>query len=215
MFKTSKGTELPIINLKGKPYMQVQWRLVWFREEHPDYCIETRIVDYSDEFSIVRAEIRDNNGKLLATATKKETAQGFSDHLEKAETGAIGRALGHVGYGTQFAVELDEGERIVDSPITTTTIRYQAPEPIPPSRKATTPEAAAGLFGHTDYDWIIPGGKHKDRRLGDLPVKQRAAMADFFCKGGAPKGWCADFVEKHRALLGYEAFMGDAAGSGQ
>ena len=36
---------------------------------------------------------------------------------EKAETKAVGRALAMLGYGTQFAPELDEGERIVDSPV--------------------------------------------------------------------------------------------------
>ena len=47
-----------------------------------------------------------------------ETARGFPDYVEKAETGAIGRALGVLGYGTQFAPEFDEGtERIVDSPM--------------------------------------------------------------------------------------------------
>jgi hypothetical protein len=32
-----------------------------------------------------------------------EKAASFSDFLEKAETGAIGRALAALGYGTQFA----------------------------------------------------------------------------------------------------------------
>jgi hypothetical protein len=35
----------------------------------------------------------------------------------KAETKAVGRALAMLGYGTQFAPEMDEGERIVDSPV--------------------------------------------------------------------------------------------------
>jgi hypothetical protein len=37
--------------------------------------------------------------------------------MEKAETGAIGRALALIGYGTQFAPEMDEEDRIVDSPV--------------------------------------------------------------------------------------------------
>jgi hypothetical protein len=31
----------------------------------------------------------------------------------------VGRALAMLGYGTQFAPELDEGDRIVDSPVET------------------------------------------------------------------------------------------------
>ena len=37
--------------------------------------------------------------------------------MEKSETGAIGRALANLGYGTQFAPDLDEQDRIVDSPV--------------------------------------------------------------------------------------------------
>jgi hypothetical protein len=42
----------------------------------------------------------------------------FPEFMEKAETGALGRALALIGYGTQFcADDLDEGDRIVDSPV--------------------------------------------------------------------------------------------------
>ena len=46
-----------------------------------------------------------------------ESVKDFGDYLEKAETKAVGRALAMLGYGTQFAPELDEGDRIVDSPV--------------------------------------------------------------------------------------------------
>lgn len=115
--KTAKGTELPLLNLKGKPYLQVPWRVLWFCEEKPDWSIETEIIKHDEAHSIVRAMIKDPSGRIIRTATKQETKQGFADHLEKAETGAIGRALGLMGYGTQFALELEEGERIVDAPI--------------------------------------------------------------------------------------------------
>ena len=42
--------------------------------------------------------------------------QNIRDYFEKAETKAIGRALAMLGYGTQFAPELDEAERVVDTP---------------------------------------------------------------------------------------------------
>ena len=47
---------------------------------------------------------------------KSETMSDFRDYFEKAETKAIGRALAMLGYGTQFAPELDEAERVVDTP---------------------------------------------------------------------------------------------------
>ena len=129
--KTPKGTELPILDMRGKPYLQVAHRLVWFREEHPDYSIETELVSRTELATVAKATIRNDEGRILATAHKHEDKQGFADHMEKAETGAIGRALALIGYGTQFcADEFDEGSRLADSPITRPAGVYPAqPEP--------------------------------------------------------------------------------------
>jgi hypothetical protein len=116
--KTKAGTQLQIIKLKNKDYMMVHQRLVWFREEHPNWSIETEFVTLSDKGATAKATIKDETGKVIATAHKQENTEGFGDFMEKAETGAVGRALLLCGYGTAFAAaELDEGERIVDSPI--------------------------------------------------------------------------------------------------
>lgn len=118
--KTKAGTQLQIINLKGKDYMMVHQRLVWFREEHPTWSIETEFVTLSDKAAMAKATIKDDTGKIIATAHKQENTAGFGDFMEKAETGAVGRALLLCGYGTAFAaIDLDEGERIVDAPVET------------------------------------------------------------------------------------------------
>lgn len=103
----------------GKEYLPVASRLVWFRQEHPDWGIETKPVELDVEkgYAIYEAYVYDSEGKLMAKGTKMETARGFADYVEKSETGSIGRALAVCGFGTQFAPELDEGERIVDSPL--------------------------------------------------------------------------------------------------
>lgn len=116
-YRTAKGTELPILNLRGKEYLKVKYRLVWFREDHPDWSIETELMSVTDVSAYARATIRDEAGRIIATSHKFERIKGFPDFIEKAETGAIGRALALIGYGTQFcADELDEGPRIVDAP---------------------------------------------------------------------------------------------------
>lgn len=116
-YKTTKGTELPLLNLKGKEYLEVKYRLVWFREDHPDWSIETELISVTEVSAYARATIRDEHGRIIATSHKFENVKGFPDFIEKAETGAIGRALALIGYGTQFcADELDEGKRIVDAP---------------------------------------------------------------------------------------------------
>lgn len=104
----------------GREYLPVAYRLVWFREEHSDFGIATSpiVIDAEKGYAVFHATVTDAEGRTLAEGTKMETARGFADYCEKAETGAIGRALGVLGYGTQFAPEFDEGvERIVDSPV--------------------------------------------------------------------------------------------------
>ena len=132
-----------LMQLQGKDYLPVAFRLVWFREQCPQGTIETELtfIDLDREteeevsvwneqlrrkekvtkrgtgLAIFRATVTDGKGGQ-ATATKMEKACAFADWLEKCETGAIGRALAMLGYGTQFTgCELDEGERLADSPV--------------------------------------------------------------------------------------------------
>lgn len=108
-----------LIKLKGKDYLEVKWRLVWFREEHPDWAITTLMTDHDKEnkHCIFKATIADETGRVVSQGTGSESIKDFTDYIEKAETKAVGRALAMMGYGTQFAPELEEGERIVDAPV--------------------------------------------------------------------------------------------------
>lgn len=117
-FKTKAGTEIPLLDLRGKDYLVVAQRVRWFREEHPTWAIKTAVTyNLQEKWAIGHATILDDSGKEIATAHKYEDAKGFGDFIEKSETGAIGRALALAGYGTQFAPEFDEGERLADSPV--------------------------------------------------------------------------------------------------
>lgn len=132
-----------LTKLQGKDYLEVKWRLVWFRELCPQGTIDTEELEYDAEreveaevsvwnaekrrsekvlkrakgYARYRAIVTDGKG-ARATGTKSENAAQFGDYGEKAETGSIGRALAALGYGTQFTGdEFYEGERIVDSPV--------------------------------------------------------------------------------------------------
>lgn len=113
-----------LTKLKGKEYLEVKWRLVWFREDHPSGSIETDIVELTDNLCVIKARVEIPDGGRT-TGYGSETPNDFKDYIEKAETKAIGRALAAMGYGTQFAPELDEGERVADAPVQ----RQNAPQP--------------------------------------------------------------------------------------
>jgi hypothetical protein len=145
-----------IIQIKSdqsvRDYLPVQWRLVWFRSLCPEGTIETeiihldldreteeevlawnnerrrseKVVKHAKGLVVFKATVSDGKGGV-ATGTKMEKAASFSDWLEKAETGAIGRALAALGYGTQFTGdELDEAHRIVDSPVSRHAVPVQS-----------------------------------------------------------------------------------------
>jgi hypothetical protein len=123
-----------MMDLKGKSYLPVAARVVWFRERYPaesGWSIQTILDDggYEKKYAVYRCEIRDPEGRLVATGHNVEDKAGFGDFMQKAETGAIGRALATLGFGTMAA--LDEGE-VVDSPVEKRTSFRNAP-PIPPS----------------------------------------------------------------------------------
>ena len=106
-----------LIDLKGKDYLQVMWRLVWFREEKPLWSIDTKLEQLTENHAVFSAKIYDENGIQKSAGYGSESIKDFRDFIEKAETKAVGRALAMLGYGTQFAPELDEEDRIVDSPV--------------------------------------------------------------------------------------------------
>src|SRR5712692_5797622 len=109
-------------------YLEVKWRLLWLRTDHPDAAVETEMVAHQEDMAVFRARVTIPGGGS-ATGWGHETAAGFRDYLEKAETKALGRALAALGYGTQFCEDFDfesepgtqtnRGERlrIVDAPV--------------------------------------------------------------------------------------------------
>jgi hypothetical protein len=85
----------------GADYLDVKWRLLWLRKEHPDAEIVTELVQHDPQMAIFKATATVPTGGR-ATGYGSETASDFPDFIEKAETKAIGRALNALGYGAQF-----------------------------------------------------------------------------------------------------------------
>jgi hypothetical protein len=100
-------------------YLEVKWRLCWFRARYPHGTIETQqvLVDLERGYARYRAVVADGEGGR-ATGHGTETAAGFADYVERAETRALGRALAALGLGTQFVGhDLTEGDHVADAPV--------------------------------------------------------------------------------------------------
>ena len=108
------------INLKGKAYLQVADRIVAFRKDYPTFTIANEVLRNKEEQpALVRCSIADDKGRVLCVAHKAVVKRGGAAAqypVESAETGAVGRALGMLGYGTKMG-DLDEGDQLADSPV--------------------------------------------------------------------------------------------------
>jgi hypothetical protein len=116
-----------LMQLKGRDYLNVQARMLWFiRDQRAlivaglaqlPYVLRTELVEQDRErqYAHFRTYVRDVLGNE-ATMYGSETGKDFADYAEKASTKSLGRALLALGYGTAFAPEMDEGERVVDTP---------------------------------------------------------------------------------------------------
>ena len=164
-----------MMKLKGKDYLQVAWRLVWFREDHPDWGIDANEIEITEDHAIFKAVICDADGQQKSAGHGSESKRDFGDFLEKAETKAIGRALAMLGYGTQFAgTELDEGERIVDSPVDRTVKKAEKKEEPAQDGPDDGFNGAAAIKAWCDQYGV---------KMADF-VNARKAVIE--------KGWCKD-----------------------
>jgi hypothetical protein len=157
-------------------YLEVKWRLCWFRDRYPHGRIETEevCVDLDRVMSVevtttvegkrqtqrktgtgyarFKARVEDGEGGV-ATGYGTENAAEFADFVERAETRSIGRALAGLGIGTQFVgAELSEGEHIVDATVTTSAAvgNLRPSEPVNGNGHTPAPEADKDLEHPTE-----------------------------------------------------------------
>ena len=117
-----------LMQLKGRDYLNVQNRLLWFIRDQralivaglaqAPYVVRSELVEMDREqgWAHFKTFVRDVLGNEV-TMYGSEAAKDFPDFAEKASTKSLGRALLALGYGTAFAPEMDEGDRVVDSPV--------------------------------------------------------------------------------------------------
>ena len=101
-------TKLKTINIKGKKYVEVNERLKYFRSNYPNHSLTSQITHIDSEMVVVKSDIINENGKVLATGhAHEEKSASFinkTSYVENCETSAWGRALANFGIGIDESV---------------------------------------------------------------------------------------------------------------
>ena len=106
-------------------YLDVKYRLLWFRLHKPTGKIDTEIIHVDEKSAVVCCKLYEDKSDpadqyvARSCAQRFLTSEKFGDrYLEIAETAALGRVLAAAGYGTQFCGSADLlGDIIADAPI--------------------------------------------------------------------------------------------------
>ena len=100
--------QLPTVDIKGKPYVEVKTRVQWFRKNIENGSIETEILHFDKESIMCKTKVH-VNGVLVATGMahedKNASAVNKTSFVECCETSSVGRALGMLGIGIATSVD--------------------------------------------------------------------------------------------------------------
>lgn len=103
---------------RQEAYLPVRARIMAFREQYPQGTIDTKplTIDVERGFACFEATATTGDGGR-AVAHGSETRADFEDFIERSETRAVGRCLGLLGFGTEYAVDMDELPHVADAPV--------------------------------------------------------------------------------------------------
>jgi hypothetical protein len=112
------------VKIHGKEYTTVAERIDAFRKDdrYEGWSIETDIISNDIQDCIIKATIKDSDGKIVGTGLAHEV-QGSTNinktsHIENCETSAIGRALANIGKaGTEYASANEVTDAIINQKI--------------------------------------------------------------------------------------------------
>lgn len=100
--------KLKTVDIKGKPYVEVNERLKYFRENYKNWSLTSDLISLENGVCVIKATIRDENEVIKATglAYEKENSTFINktSYIENCETSAWGRALGNFGIGIDTSI---------------------------------------------------------------------------------------------------------------
>ena len=92
-----------VIRMRGqRDYLEVKYRVLWLRREHPTARIRSECLTHTENFALFRVTI-DLGEKGSAEGHGSESRDSFVSFIEKAETRALGNALDNLGFSTDAA----------------------------------------------------------------------------------------------------------------
>ena len=101
-------TKLKTVNIKGKEYVEVNERLIYFRKTYPNYSLTSEVLEKTDKSILIIATISDEKDRVIATGLAEEekgsTFINKTSYVENFETSAWGRALANFGIGLDTSV---------------------------------------------------------------------------------------------------------------
>lgn len=120
----SKDLADKAIDLKGKKYVLVSDRVLYFNDAYKDGSITTELVSTPDaETVIVKATVKPNDKQTFTGYSQATWGEGYinkTSALENAETSAVGRALAFMGIGViESIASLDEIHKTTTTKVTT------------------------------------------------------------------------------------------------
>ncbi len=99
---------LKTVNIKGKQYVEVNERLIYFRKKYPNFSLTSHVLEKTDKSICIQARIDNDKGVTIATGIAEEekgsTFINKTSYVENCETSAWGRALANFGIGLESSV---------------------------------------------------------------------------------------------------------------
>ena len=110
---SEKTLEDKAIDFKGKKYVLVSDRVIYFNEKYPEGSITTELISVPDaDTVIVKATAKPNDKQIFTGYSQATWGEGYinkTSALENAETSAVGRALAFMGIGViESIASIDE-----------------------------------------------------------------------------------------------------------
>ncbi len=100
--------KLKTVNIKGKQYVEVNERLIYFRKKYPNFSLTSHVLEKTDKSICIQARIDNDKGVTIATGIAEEekgsTFINKTSYVENCETSAWGRALANFGIGLESSV---------------------------------------------------------------------------------------------------------------